>query len=139
MPFLCTFWIRIDRFWNPLFMSCFLQSYIVALRCFNSVPLAPYFMRICTISKSSIFTISCKCIFGKTEIYVKYWSWFRINLFFGENVTMNVCICDWQCLNHPRTVWNVWISQKIVKFISNFDPNWTQLDHIWPQLDPSGP
>ena len=76
------------------------------------------FRSVFTISWLSIFTTSCKCIFGKTGIYVKYWSWFRINLFFGENVTMNVCVCVWQCLNHLRAVWNVWIARNVSNLIS---------------------
>ena len=62
----------------------------VASKCFNSVPLAPYFMRIFAISQLSIYTISCKCIFGQIEIYVKYLSRFRSNLFLGK--------CKYECM-----------------------------------------
>ena len=120
-------------------MSCFLQSYIVALRCFNSVPLAPYFMRICTISKSSIFTISCKCIFGKTEIYVKLLVLISYKfIFWGKCHYECVCMCLTMS-ESPQNSMKCLNCQKCVKFNFNFDPSWTQLDPMGPHVTPLAP
>ena len=123
------------------FIKIKIQKFDVASKCSNSVPLAPYFMSFFTISWLSIFTISCKCIFGKSGIYVKHSSRFRINLFFGENVTMNVCVCVWQCLNHFRTVWNVTIVRNLPNWISIstiIGPNLTIFHPILTHLAPRG-
>ena len=113
------YWI-ISKMW--IFQFSIFVNFDVAWKCFKSVPLALYFMSVFTNSWLSICTISCKCIFGGNQIYVKYSYRFRINLFFGENVTMNVCVCAWQCLNHFRTVWNVTIVRNLPNWISILTP-----------------
>ena len=108
-------------------------NFHVASKCFNSVPLALYFMRIFPISWFSIFTIWENWNLRKILVSISYKF-----IFWGK--------CDYECVcmcltmpESPQNSMKCHNCQKSAKLNFNFDHNWTQFDHISSHFDPSGP